>query len=109
MIQFYFNTLKYLGLSIYSYDRCVANKMINIKQCIIVWYIDDNKLLYVDPIVASDIIEEIKKHFGYLVIRRDYTHDLLGMNIEIMKENKVHLIITHQIKNPASQFKDICF
>ena len=97
MIQFYFNTLKYLGLSIYSYDRCVANKMINIKQFIIVWYIDDNKLLYVDPIVASDIIEEIKKHFGYLVISRGDTHDLLGMNIKISKNKNVELTTRNKI------------
>ena len=34
------------------------------------WYVDYNKLSHVDPNVVTEILEEIKKHFGELVIRR---------------------------------------
>ena len=59
----YVNTLKYIGFSINTYDRCMAKKIIDGKKCTIVWYVDYNKLLHVDPNVVNDIPEEIKKHF----------------------------------------------
>ena len=40
----YTNTLKGMGFEINPYDKCVANKMINGKQCTIGWYVDDNKI-----------------------------------------------------------------
>ena len=60
----------------------MANKIIDEKQCTIVWYVDDNKLSHVYPNVVTDILEEIKKRFGDLVISRGDTHDLLGMTIK---------------------------
>ena len=79
--NFYVKTLKYLGFSINTYDRCVINKMIDGKQCTIAWYVDDNKMLHIYPNVVTDILEGINKHFGDLVIGRGDTHDLLGMTI----------------------------
>jgi len=40
----YVNTLEKLGFAINPYDRCVANKMINGRQCTIVFYVDNNKV-----------------------------------------------------------------
>ena len=57
-------TLKDLGFIINPYDRCMANKMINGKQCTIVWYVDDNKISHVDKNVVTDILEKLKGHFG---------------------------------------------
>jgi hypothetical protein len=41
------NLIKW-GLEINPYDWCVANKMIDGKQCTIVWHVDDPKISYVD-------------------------------------------------------------
>ena len=41
----YSTTLEKEGFVINPYDRCVANKIINGKQCTIVFYVDDNKLV----------------------------------------------------------------
>ena len=57
------------------YDQCVANKMINGKQCTIVWYIYDNKLSHFNTDIVIEILEEIKNHFGELVISRGDEHD----------------------------------
>ena len=35
------NTLQEWGFTINDYDRCVANKIINGKQCTITWHVDD--------------------------------------------------------------------
>ena len=63
------------------------NKIIYGNKFTIVWYVDDNKLSHVNPNVGTDILEEIKKHFVYLVILRCDTHDLLGMTKKIRNEN----------------------
>ena len=104
----YVNTLKYLGFSINTYDRRMAQKIIYVNQCTIVWYVEKNKLLHVEPNVITDILEEINKHLGYLVISRGDTHDLLGVNIKIRNDNNVKIITKHQIEDTLSQFKYIC-
>ena len=53
----YVNTLKDLGFSINTYDRFMSNKMVDVNQFTIVWYVDENKLSHVDPNVVTDILE----------------------------------------------------
>ena len=76
------------------YNRYVANKMINLKQCTIVWYVNDKIVSHVDPNVVTYILEEIKKHFGELVISRGEEHNFLGIKIMLRKYKLVELIIT---------------
>ena len=108
MVHLYLKHLKDLGFSINTYNRCVDNKMIDGNQCNIVWYVDENKLLHADINVFTLIVEKIKNHFGYLVIRRDDTHDLLGMTKKIRNDKKVELMTKHQIEDMVLQFNDIC-
>ena len=51
--KLYSETLEGIEFVINSYDQCVENKMINGKQCTIVWYVDDNKLSHVDPNIVT--------------------------------------------------------
>lgn len=44
------------GFTLNPYDRCVANKMINGKQCTILWHVDDLKLSHEDPKVLDEVI-----------------------------------------------------
>ena len=55
--KLYSEMLKGMVFVINPYDRCVANKMMNGKQCTIVWYIDEKKLSHVDPNVVIEILE----------------------------------------------------
>ena len=82
--------------------------MVGGKQITIVWYIDNNNLLHVDINVVTDILEQSKKHFEDLVVRRGDTHNLLRIYIYIKKYKNVELIMKHQIEGKVSQFKDIC-
>ena len=86
--QLYVSTLKGMGFKLNPYDKCVANKMINGKQCTIVWYVDDNKISHEDPTVVTEILEAIKGHFGDLVISRGNEHEFLGMKITINTNTK---------------------
>ena len=60
----YSNSLKWLGLVINQYDQWVADKIIDWKQCVIYWYVDDNKVSHVNPKVNTMIIEAIANILG---------------------------------------------
>ena len=79
-----------MGFKINNYDKCVANKIIDGKQCTIVFYIEDNKISSVNPQVVSNIIYELSNYFGKLTVSRGMKHDYLGMDIEI-KNRLVHI------------------
>ena len=84
----YSETLVKEGYKINPYDRCVANKLINGRQCTLVWYVDDNKISHVDPEVVTEEMKMISEHFGKLTISRGNKHQFLGMDIELDRNNK---------------------
>ena len=45
----FYTMLGGLGFEINPYDKCVANKVIEVAQCTIAWYIEDNKLSHKNP------------------------------------------------------------
>ena len=67
----YENTLKYLSFVINPYDQCVANKIIDGKQCAIHCYVNNNKVYSVDMKINAMIIEVTAKYFGDLVLTRE--------------------------------------
>ena len=58
--ELYSETLSKEGFVINPYDQCVANKMINWKQCTVVWYVDDKKISHKDPEVVTEVINLMK-------------------------------------------------
>ena len=62
--------MKSQGLLINTYDRCIANSIIQDKKCTIKWYVDNNKVSHVDEEVNTNIIETIAEHFGNLKLSR---------------------------------------
>lgn len=103
--ELYMKTLKGMGFTLNPYDKCVANKVINGKQCTITWYVDDNKLSHDDPKVVKEVLENINEHFGDLVIYRGNEHNLLGMKIAIDRKNKnVVIDMREQIEEALEMF-----
>ena len=68
------NTLKDMGFVLNPYDPCVANCMIQGKQCTIACYVDDNKISHVDPNVVSMVIGRIEERFGKMTVTRGREH-----------------------------------
>eukprot|EP00957_Ditylum_brightwellii_P047606 3616093-Ditylum_brightwellii.AAC.1 len=92
-----------MGFKVNPYDRCVANDMINGKQCTLVWYVDDNKLSYADSKVVDNILEKITEHFGELATTRGDEHTLLGMKLRI-KDKKVEVDMREQLQEAIEAF-----
>jgi hypothetical protein len=77
----FYNHLKDMGFVLNPYDSCVANCMIDGKQCTIAWYVDDTKISHVNPDVVTRIIEQIEGRFGKMTVTRGMEHVFLGMHI----------------------------
>jgi hypothetical protein len=104
----YSTTLKDLGFIINPYDRCVANKMINGKQCTIVWYVDDNKISHVDKNVVTDILEKLKGHFGNITVSRGKRHNFLGTDIYIRDDGLIEMSMSSHIQDAIDSFGSLC-
>ena len=59
--ELFSSTLVNMGFIINPYDKCIANKIINGKQCTIAWYVDDVKVSHMEEKVVNEIIESIEK------------------------------------------------
>ena len=64
-----------MGFQIDKYDRCVANKTIDGKQCTICWYVDDTKISHIDPKVVTSVITKIEERYGKMVVTRERKHN----------------------------------
>jgi hypothetical protein len=81
-----------LGFEPNPYDSCVVNKIINGKQCTIIWHVDDLKLSHVEQQVLKDITDKLNAKYGQqtpLVMHRGKIHDYLGMAIDYSEDGKV--------------------
>jgi len=70
-----------MGFELNPYDPCVANCMIDGKQCTIAWYVDDNKIYHASEKVVTDIIKASEVRFGKMMVVRGKKHIFLGMDI----------------------------
>ena len=86
-----------------TYHKCVANKVLEVTQCTIAWYVDDNKLLHKNPEVISYIINEVKKHFGELSVLKENKHTFLGINTYI-NNSKIQVDMVEQLEESIEMF-----
>jgi Reverse transcriptase (RNA-dependent DNA polymerase) len=100
------STLEEMGFILNPYDLCVANKIINGKQCTIVWYVDDNKISHVDPSVVTEIISQIEKKFGKMTTTRGKEHVFLGMKINFQNDQTVRINMEQYINEAIIDFQE---
>ena len=98
-----------------EYDWCVVNKMINGKQCTILWHVDDLKISHVDPSVVSHVIDELNSVFGQevvlgkraeLTVSRGKVHEYLGMGIDYSTTGKVKINMTTYLKETLDELPE---
>jgi hypothetical protein len=56
--------LKEWGFKINPYAWCVANKMIDGKQCTTFWHVDDIKISHADPKVVDGVLDQLQGRYG---------------------------------------------
>jgi hypothetical protein len=85
--ELFVGNLKDMGFELNPYDSCVANCMIEGKQCTVAWYVDDTKISHVNPDVVTRVILELEKRFDKMTVTRGREHTFLGMRIRYTDEN----------------------
>ena len=93
-----------MGFKINKYDRCVANKNINGKQCTICWYVDDTKISHVDPQVVDSVLGLIESKFGKMTVSRGKMHNFVGMDLEFKENGTVEILMKEYIKECIEVF-----
>ena len=89
-----------LGFIVNPYDSCIVNKVIDDKQCTIIWHIDDMKLSHVKQSVLEDIASKLNSKYGQvllLVIHHGKVHDYLRMTIDYSEDRKVKFMMCDYI------------
>jgi hypothetical protein len=104
--ELFSSTLEKAGFELNPYDTCVANKVIDGKQCTIAWYVDDNKISHVDPAVVTTIIDTIESRFGKMTVTRGKQHVFLGMHITFHHNGTVSVKMKDYIKEAIAAFGD---
>jgi Reverse transcriptase (RNA-dependent DNA polymerase) len=90
------------GFIINPYDTCVANKMINGKQCTILWHVDDLKISHVDADVVTDVIAMLSSEFGKeapLTVTRGAIHEYLGMTLDFTEKGVAKIDMSKYVNN----------
>jgi hypothetical protein len=98
-----------LGFKINPYDTCVANKIIDGKQCTVLWHVDDLKISHVDPNVLEDILDKLNQRFGKeqpLTVTRGTVHDYLGMKIDYSTDGKAIITMIDYIDNMLDEMPE---
>jgi hypothetical protein len=102
--ELFSRTLQGVGFELNPYDTCVANKMINCKQCTIAWYVDDNKISRMEEQVVTGVIERIEERFGKIVVTWGKKHVFLDMGIEFHDNGTASIKMKDYIKEAIRDF-----
>ena len=76
------------------------NKIIDNKQCTILWHVDDLKTSHVDPAVVSSVLADIDAEYGKIAkmnITRGKVHKYLWMTIDYSLPGKLILSMINYI------------
>ena len=98
--------LKGEGYALNNCDKCIANKIIDRKQCTIAWYIDDNKVSHVDPNVVDGVLNMIRALFGEITVSRGRKHTFLGMNIFMAENRTIQINMKEQLLEAIELFRE---
>ena len=84
------------------YDSCVMNKVVNGKQCTVLWHVDDLKISHVDGSVNESVLDSLNTRYGKetpLTVTRGDLHDYLGMTLDYSVDGKVAIRMQDYIEN----------
>ena len=102
--ELFSGTLQEMGFTLNPYDPCVANKIVDGKQCTIVWFVDDNKISHVNAQVVTDVIAKIEERFGKMTVTRKKVHVFLGMHITFLENGTAEILMKDYLLEAITDF-----
>lgn len=88
--------------------------MVDNKQIIVVWYVDDLKISHEDPKAVTKSIQQLNTCYGktptssitLLSVTRGKIHDYLGMKLDYSKDGKVAIDMTEYLEKVLEDLPD---
>ena len=99
----FYGHLKKMGFVLNPYDSCIANSVIDGKQCTIAWYVDDTKVSHVDPKVVTSIINQLEDRFDKMTVTRGLEHMFLGMKIRYTGTGKAIITMKQYLEEALTE------
>ena len=82
----------------------MANTIIDGKQCIICWYVDDTDISYEDSTMVDEMIAKIEDKFRKMTVNRGKEHNFVGMDISLKKNGTLQILTKEYIKESITTF-----
>ena len=94
-------TLQEWGFLLNPYDKCVANKNIEGKQCTIIWHVDNLKISHANEDVGENILKKLNDKFRQEIPLTTCCRkvlEYLGIKIDYRQKEKVKFSMYEYIK-----------
>ena len=104
--ELYSTKLKTMGFELNPYDTCVANKIIDNKQCSIGYYVDDNIATHDSATVLEQVAKTVEEEVGKITVTTGNEHNFLGMNIKFNTNGTVTIDMQEYVKETLTDFPD---
>ena len=85
------NDLESIGFEVNPYDPCIANKVIDGKQMIIMWHVDDIKISHEDGWEITKMIKWLGKIYRDIKVKRGRKQHYLGMDLDFQNKGVVEV------------------
>ena len=88
------DTLIEWGFTLNPYDQYVANKLINGKQCTVVWHVDNLKISHMEEDLVEEMLKILDNKFGkdsLLTLTRAKVIEYLGMALDYSRKGKLRM------------------
>jgi len=95
----YIEVLLKHGFELNPVDKCVANKIIDGKQCTIGLHVDDNMISHVKTSAVDDILKLIEGYFPGLQIQTGRKLDFLGLEVEFRDDGEASVGTVQYLTN----------
>ena len=102
--QLYKETLEKEGFILNPYEMCIANKVIDGKQCTVAWYVDDSKISHKDERVIDEVIKGLESRFWKMTVKRGKDHTFVGMDITYNDDKTVSISMNDYITECIESF-----
>ena len=106
-LLWYRTFVKYLkagGFEINKYDQCIANKVVNGKQCTVCWHVDDTKISHADKNIVSAVIKNIENEFDTMTVTRGKEHNFVRINFKLKDDGIVSITMKDCIEECITSY-----
>ena len=94
------------GFELKPYGKCVMNKIVNGKQCIIAWHIDDCMATHIEDKVLEDLAKTLISKFEDIKINRGKEHNFLRIKIKILDNKAIEIDMVDHLKDILEYFEE---